>query len=93
MEISGQSPARPADPDCIARASRAAEEFEAQVVAQLLAPLLASVETPGLAGGGAGEDAFASLLHEEYAKAIAARGGFGIADHVKAALIELQGAR
>jgi len=73
------------------RIDRAAKEFEALVLAQFLAPLLSSVETPGLAGGAPGQEAFEGLLREEYAKAIAERGGFGIADSVKAALIDLQG--
>ena len=73
-----------------ARIDRAAQEFEALVIAQLLAPIFSSVETPGLAGGGPGEKAFAGLLQEQYAKSIASRGGFGIADQVKASLIELQ---
>lgn len=73
-----------------ARIDRAAQEFEALVIAQLLAPIFSSVETPGLAGGGPGEKAFAGLLQEQYAKSIASRGGFGIADQVKAALIDLQ---
>ena len=72
------------------RVTKAAEQFEALVLAQFLAPLFASVETPALAGGGHGEKAFSGLLQEEYAKAIAARGGLGIADQVKAALIDLQ---
>lgn len=75
------------------RLARAAQEFEALIIKELLAPLFNSVKTPGLAGGGAGEEAFASLLQDEYAKAIAARGGFGIADQVKAALIDIQAAR
>lgn len=85
--------AAPAHASSPARAERAAQEFEALVIAQMLAPLFASVETPGLAGGGKGEKAFAGMLQEEYAKAIAARGGFGIADHVKSALIRLQSDR
>jgi len=67
-----------------------AKEFEALVIAQLLQPLFASVETPGLAGGGPGQEAFENLLQERYSTAIAERGGFGIADQVKAALIDLQ---
>ncbi|MEX0645660.1 MAG: rod-binding protein [Parvularculaceae bacterium] len=75
------------------RITRVAQEFEALVVKELLAPLFNSVKTPGLAGGGPSEEAFASLLQDEYAKSIAARGGFGIADQVKAALINMQSAR
>ena len=74
------------------RIDQTAKEFEAMVIAQMLQPLFASVETPGLAGGGPGQEAFESLLQEQYASAISERGGFGIADQVKAALIELQAA-
>ncbi len=73
-----------------ARIEETAKEFEALIIAQLLQPLFSSVETPGLAGGGPGQEAFESLLQEQYASAIAERGGFGIADQVKAALIDLQ---
>ncbi len=73
-----------------ARAEAAAQEFEAVFIAQLLEPLFASVETPAIAGGGKSEAFFKGLLQENYAKAFAERGGFGLAAHVKAALIELQ---
>jgi hypothetical protein len=33
-------------------------------------------------GGGAGEEAFASLLTDEYARKMAASGGIGLAQHV-----------
>lgn len=75
-----------------ARASDAAREFEAVFIAQMLAPLFSSVETPQIAGGGKSEEIFKSLLQESYAKAMAERGGFGIAAHVKSALIDLQSA-
>ena len=72
-------------------ASQKAEEFEAMVLSQLLRPMFESAKAPGLFGGdGPEQNAFQSLLHEEYAKAIAARGGVGIADNVKDALIRLQ---
>jgi Rod binding domain-containing protein len=79
-----------AAPQSLARAGAAAKEFEAVFIAQMLAPLFASVETPAIAGGGKSEAFFKSLLQESYAKAVAERGGFGIADHVKAALLDIQ---
>ncbi|MEZ5895047.1 MAG: rod-binding protein [Parvularculaceae bacterium] len=74
----------------LARAERAAKDFEAVVIAQLLAPMFKSVETPAIAGGGKGQEYFNTLLQDHYAQAMAERGGFGIADQVKAALIEIQ---
>lgn len=75
-----------------ARIDAAAKDFEAVFIAQMLAPLFSSVETPAIAGGGKSEEFFKSLLQEGYAKAMAERGGFGIAAHVKSTLINLQSA-
>lgn len=75
------------------RIDRAAKEFEAVFIAQMLEPLFSSVETPSIAGGGKSEQFFNSLLRESYAKAMAERGGFGVADHVKSTLIDLQSAK
>ena len=74
------------------RAGEAAKEFEAVFIAQMIGPLFNSVETPAIAGGGESEDFFKSLMQDAYAKAMAERGGFGIADQIKSALIELQSA-
>ena len=63
----------------------AAEAFEAAYLAEMLAHagLGASRET---LGGGAGEDAFASLLTREWAARLVASGGVGLADAVERAL-------
>lgn len=74
------------------RIERAAREFESLVIAQMLAPLFEGTKTPALFGGGEGEKAFAGMLHEEFAKAISARGGFGIADEVKAEMLRIKAA-
>lgn len=84
--------ALPPTPDA-RRIDAAAKEFEAVFIAQMLAPLFSSVDAPEIAGGGKSEEFFNSLLQESYAKAMAERGGFGLADHVKSSLIDLQGAR
>ena len=42
-------------------------------------------------GGGAGEDEFASLLRQEHAQALAARGGIGLAENLFEALLARQG--
>ena len=76
-----------------AEAAKSAKEFEAMVIAQLMAPIFDTVKQPGLMSGGPGEDVFGAMLQEHYASAIAERGGFGIADQVKDALIALQATR
>ena len=74
-----------------ARALRqAAEDFEAVFMAQMLAPMLETVPSDGLFGGGPGEDIYRSLMAEEYGKAIARSGGVGIADQVERELLRIQ---
>jgi Rod binding domain-containing protein len=89
MEIAALSPT-PARAPAHQRADDAAKEFEAQMLAQMLAPLFNSVSTPEIAGGGDSERYFSTMLQEHYAKAMTARGGIGIADAVRAALIDIQ---
>lgn len=69
----------------------AAQEFEAVFLSEMLGPVFSALETEGIGGGGAGERAFRPLLVQEYAKAIAARGGVGVADAVTRELLRLQG--
>ncbi len=74
-----------------AAAERKAEEFEALVLSQMLAPMFETAKSPGLFGGdGPEQDIFRTMLNDEYAKLLAARGGVGIADSVKGALLQLQ---
>ncbi len=69
---------------------RAAEEFEAVFISQMLAPMFEGLETDELFGGGPGEDVYRSILVEEYGKAIARSGGIGIADAVQREILRLQ---
>jgi Rod binding domain-containing protein len=82
-----------AAPENARRVKAAAVEFEALVIAQLLEPLFSSVSAPEIAGGGRDEAYFNSLLQEQYARAMAERGGLGLAAHVQSTLLELQSAR
>lgn len=63
----------------------AAEAFEAVFLAEMLKHSGVSAARESY-GGGAGEDAFASFLTQEYARLLAARGGFGLADRIFEAL-------
>lgn len=70
---------------------RKAQEFEAVMLTELLKPMFDSAKAPSLFGGdGAEQSIFGAMLQEKYAEAMAARGGIGIADQVKAALIDMQ---
>ena len=65
----------------------AATEFEAVFLAQML-EAAGLGRTPESFGGGAGEDAFASLLVREQADLMARRGGIGLADRIVQSLLQ-----
>lgn len=67
-----------------------AEEFEAVFLSQMLSHMFEGIETSETFGGGHGEDAYKSMMTEEYGKILARTGGIGVADHVKAEMIRLQ---
>ncbi|MBK1697715.1 rod-binding protein [Rhodovibrio salinarum] len=73
-----------------AAAAKAAQDFEAMFIAQMLKPMFQGLSTEGMFGGGKGEEMYRSLLVEEYGKTIAQAGGVGIADQVKAEMLKLQ---
>ncbi len=58
-----------------------ATEFEAVFLAEMLQAAGAGAPA-GDFGGGIGEDQFASFLVEQHARAIAARGGIGLAEMI-----------
>jgi Rod binding domain-containing protein len=69
---------------------RAAEEFEAVFLAEMLAPMFEGIDTEGLGGGGLGEQIFRPMLVERYAEALSRAGGVGIAESVTRELMRLQ---
>jgi Rod binding domain-containing protein len=81
------SPARPAIPaapteaPAEAAARKAAEAFEAAFLSEMLKYTGLNANSESF-GGGAGEDAFASFLTDEYARLLAERGGIGLAQQV-----------
>ena len=72
------------------RIADAAKEFEAVFISTMLNQMFAGIRTDGPFGGGHGEEQFRGLLVEEYGKAIADAGGFGLADAVRRELIAIQ---
>jgi len=73
-----------------AEAEKAAKVFEAVFIGQMLSAMFAGIKTDGPFGGGPGESMFRSMMIEEYSKAIADQGGFGLADQVKREILRLQ---
>lgn len=72
------------------KARKAAEEFEAVFISEMLKPMFESLPTDGPFGGGPSEGIWRSLLVTEMGKEISRRGGFGIANHVQAEMLKLQ---
>ncbi|MDJ0607571.1 MAG: rod-binding protein [Kiloniellales bacterium] len=69
---------------------RAAEEYEALFLAEMLAPIFEGIETEGLFGGGSAEKIYRSLMVREYGRSLSESGGVGIADAVERELLKLQ---
>jgi len=80
-------------PSNSAAIDKTARQFEAMVLGQMVGYMFAGVETDPLLGGGYGEDMYRGLLITEYGKVMAESGGVGIADSVKAQLIQMQEAK
>lgn len=78
------------EPSVSPEARRAAEEFEAMFLSEMLAPMFENLDTEGLGGGGMGEQMFRPMLVERYAQAIAHSGGVGLADSIVRELNRLQ---
>ena len=78
LERAPQSPPQAKKPDPL---RQVAIEFEAVFISEMLkhSGVNKSSETMG---GGFGEEAFASMLNDAYAKALADTGGFGLADKI-----------
>lgn len=69
---------------------KAAKEFEAVFISQMLGSMWEGVGVDEVFGGGQAEETYRGLLMEQYGKEIARSGGFGLADHVAKSLLEIQ---
>jgi Rod binding domain-containing protein len=81
-------PAMPADP---AKLAKAAQDFEAMAIGELLKPMFDTVDTANsFFGGGSGEEAWRPMLVQEIARQMAAHGGLGLARPVYDAMLRMQ---
>jgi Rod binding domain-containing protein len=79
---------RDADPAAV---MKAAKEFEAMAIGQLLQPMFDTVDTAhSQFGGGAGEAAWRPMMVQEIAKQIAGHGGLGLAKPIYDAMLRMQ---
>jgi Rod binding domain-containing protein len=92
LSMAARAPALPRGGNA-AEAGKAAQDFEAFFLSQMVEEMFAGMEPDALFGGGQGESVFRSLLLQEYGKAIAHSGGVGIADAVQKEILKLQEAQ
>lgn len=69
---------------------KTAKDFESVFMAQMLKPMWDGVETDGMFGGGAGEDAMRDLLVQEYGKAMVRNDQHGLSPAIMDAMIRMQ---
>ena len=83
-------PAVPHAAKTAGQAEKAARDFEAVFLGQMLKHIFSGIETDPVFGGGHGETVFRGLLIDEIGKQIADTGGIGIADRVRQDLLRVQ---
>ncbi len=79
-----------ADP-AIARAWKAAQEFEATALNELIKPMFDTIDTTkNPLGGGDGETQWRPMLVQEYAKTMSRHGGIGLAVPIFNQMLRMQ---
>ncbi len=92
------TPTQPIDtklpPQQVARIQKAAQEFEARALGQMLAPMFDTVDaSKGPFGGGSGEEAWKPMMVSELGKQVAKSGGLGLARPVMEQMLRMQEAQ
>lgn len=72
------------------KTKKAAEDFEAVFISEMLKPMFETIEVSDTFGGGKGEEIFRGIMIQEMGKSIARNGGLGIAANVQAHLLKAQ---
>ncbi len=81
-------------PQQVARIQKAAQDFEAMALGQMLAPMFETVDaSKGVFGGGSGEQAWKPMMVNELGKQMAKSGGVGLARPVMEQMMRMQEAR
>ncbi|HWA69978.1 MAG TPA: rod-binding protein [Rhizomicrobium sp.] len=93
--FAAQQPAMPVLPKAganldAAKAAAVSKEYESVFISQFLGSMFSGIKTDGITGGGEGEEMFRSMMIDQYAKGLTARGGFGLASHMQAELMKYQ---
>jgi Rod binding domain-containing protein len=72
-------------------AYKAAQEFEAVFLSQMVEQMNIGLKSGGPFGGGFAEETYRSLMYQEVGRQMAQSGGVGIADAVYQEILKLQG--
>jgi Rod binding domain-containing protein len=88
--MAARSTSKPIANGNIEQLRKTAQDFEASFLSQMLKPMFANLGAEKPFGGGTGEDMWRSLQVNEYGKAIAQKGGIGLADSVFREMLKLQ---
>lgn len=70
--------------------TKVAKEFEAAFLGQMLQPMFTNIDASSPFGGGAAEQTFRPMLINEFANALSAKGGVGVADAVLREMVRIQ---
>lgn len=71
-------------------AKRAADEFEAIFISQMLKKMSVGVKTDGPFGGGQSEEIYRELMNEELGKTMTRKGGIGLSDAIYREMLKTQ---
>ncbi len=71
-------------------AKKAAQEFEAMYIGQMLNHMYSGLPTDGYFDGGNAEEIYRGMMVTEYGNMMAAKGGIGMADHVYREMVQMQ---
>ena len=74
----------------LAAAKKAGKDYEGVFISEFMGQMFSGISTDGPFGGGQGEQMFRSLMMDQYGKAIAVRGGFGLSDAITKQLLSHQ---
>lgn len=71
-------------------AKKAADEFEAIFISQMLKSMSAGIKTDGPFGGGQSEEIYRDLMDEQLGKAVSGQGGIGMSDSIYREILKNQ---
>lgn len=80
-----------ATPEQRRKIEASAQDFEGQLISQMLQPMFEGLSTEAPFGGGQGEATFRSFMMEAIGKQTARSGGLGLAKSVTAEMLKMQG--